>query len=68
MKVGDVVQIKDGQHNPHSGNGITVGLITDCFEDANGFWMYEVTSFDPPDRGWFPDLSLIKMKNNQKDS
>ena len=62
MTIGDVVRVKDDQGNPYFNSVITMGLITDCFEDENGFWMYEVTSFDPPDRGWFPDLSLAVVK------
>ena len=61
MKVGDFVKVFDREiHDPP--HILREGLITDCFEDDNGFWMYEVTSFDPPGRAWFPDLSLTVVK------
>ena len=60
MKVGDFVEVISKMAEPPHILG--EGLITDCFEDADGFWMYEVTSFDPPDRGWFSDLQLRAIK------
>lgn len=54
MKVGDFVEVKD----PDTTGLFMNGLITDAIEDANGFWMYEVTSLEPSERGWYSDLQL----------
>ena len=64
MKVGDFVKVISMIHDPPHILG--EGLVTDCFEDENGFWMYEVTSFDPPDRGWFSDLQLRVVEDGKK--
>ena len=65
MKVGDFVKVVSKMTDPPRTLG--EGLITDCFEDANGFWMYEVTSFNPPDRGWFSDLQLKKVTEDGRE-
>ena len=54
MKVGDFVEVKD----LYTTGLFMNGLITDAIEDANGFWMYEVTSLEPSERGWYSDLQL----------
>ena len=64
MKVGDFVKVISKIHDPPHILG--EGLVTDCFEYENGFWMYEVTSFDPPDRGWFSDLQLRVVEDGKK--
>lgn len=71
MKIGDLVESKststpvEGQTRPSTHFKIQ-GLITDAFEDVNGFWMYEVTSLDPPERGWFTDIQL-RIVDDKKD-
>lgn len=70
MKVGDLVETRptpwaEGQTRPSSHFRIQ-GLITDAFEDTTGFWMYEVTSLDPPERGWFSDIQL-RIIDDKKD-
>ena len=53
LKIGDLVKYK----SPESGQTV-LGHITDCIEDNNGFYMYEVVCTDPFDRGWYSDLQL----------
>jgi len=70
MKIGDLVESKsapwaEGQTKPNPYFEIQ-GLITDAFEDVNGYWMYEVTSLDPPERGWFTDIQL-RILDDKKD-
>jgi len=64
MKVGDLVEVKD----PYTTGLFPLsGLITDAIEDANGFWMYEVTSLEPSERGWFSDLQLRAINDEHKE-
>tara|TARA_B110000467_G_scaffold163896_2_gene191163 strand:- start:713 stop:907 length:195 start_codon:yes stop_codon:yes gene_type:complete len=54
--VGDLVQYI----HPLTASNV-IGIVTDMMELEDGWPMYEVICTDPPDRGWYSDLSVNKM-------
>lgn len=44
----------------------TIGHITDAMADDDGFWMFEVITLDPFDRGWFSAHMLEVLNDSSK--
>ena len=57
IRVGDMVKVRILEL-PNYGK---LGLVTDQIEDNDGFMSFEVVF--PDDRGWYGDLELVKVKN-----
>jgi hypothetical protein len=44
----------------------TTGHVTDSITDNNGYWMFEVITLDPFDRGWFSPHTLEVLDESSK--
>ena len=43
-----------------------IGHVTDMIEDNCGYWMFEIISLSPFDRGWYP-LHVLEVLNESRE-